>query len=259
MGDAEIIPIGTRGQPGRGTGTRPSAAARGLAPKATAKGTAKKSPTPKTPRPEQPADLPEAASTDEPTDEQTAATDAPETAAAPPGTPPTQPTPAPARTEERSASPLAGIPVGDWLSAFQHASKELFGDAWEPQLARFLAFLRRRVSGEFEVDEYGFDPEIAQQFFMAALRPIARFDDEHLRAERESLSAGVARGNGKVERQFCDGFRRHELTSGQKADGVEGNVQGQRERQSLTEKRIRPEHAGKGERRRLAAHAVDDA
>ena len=34
MADAEIIPIGTRGRPGRGTGTRPSSAARGLAPKA---------------------------------------------------------------------------------------------------------------------------------------------------------------------------------------------------------------------------------
>ena len=32
MGDAEIIPIGTRGRPGRGTGAKPSAAARNLAP-----------------------------------------------------------------------------------------------------------------------------------------------------------------------------------------------------------------------------------
>ena len=32
MGDAEIIPIGTRGRPGRGTGKQPSSAARGLAP-----------------------------------------------------------------------------------------------------------------------------------------------------------------------------------------------------------------------------------
>ncbi len=31
MGDAEIIPIGTRGRPGRGTGKQPSSAARGLA------------------------------------------------------------------------------------------------------------------------------------------------------------------------------------------------------------------------------------
>ena len=42
MADAEIIPIGTRGQPGRGTGKRPSAAARGLAPKSTARKSAKK-------------------------------------------------------------------------------------------------------------------------------------------------------------------------------------------------------------------------
>jgi hypothetical protein len=32
MGDAEIIPIGTRGRPGRGTGKQPSSAARNLAP-----------------------------------------------------------------------------------------------------------------------------------------------------------------------------------------------------------------------------------
>ena len=74
---------------------------------------------------------------------------------------------------ERAARP-AGIPVGDWLAAFQHAARELFGDQWEPQLARFLAFLRRRVTGDYVVDEYGFDQEITERFFMAALRPIAQ-------------------------------------------------------------------------------------
>ncbi|MCD4523271.1 lysophospholipid acyltransferase family protein [Nocardioides sp. cx-173] len=148
MGDAEIIPIGTRGRPGRGTGTQPSSAARGLAPQR--KPTAKKAPAA-----------------------------APSTAEAP-----TQPDPAPAaaatadataglaaRTEERH--PLAGVPASDWLAAFRAAAIEVFGDQWELQLARFLAFLRRRVTGEYVVDEYGFDQEITQQFFMAALRPIA--------------------------------------------------------------------------------------
>jgi 1-acyl-sn-glycerol-3-phosphate acyltransferase len=59
------------------------------------------------------------------------------------------------------------------LSAFQHAAVEVFGDQWEAQLARFLAFLRRRVTGDYLVDEYGFDAEVTQRFFMAALRPIA--------------------------------------------------------------------------------------
>ena len=77
----------------------------------------------------------------------------------------------PVTTRERA--PLNGIPTSDWLAAFQHAAREVFGEQWEPQLARFLAFLRRRVTGDYVVDEYGFDQEIAQRFFMAALRPIA--------------------------------------------------------------------------------------
>ena len=42
-----------------------------------------------------------------------------------------------------------------------------------PRLAEFLAFLRRRVTGEYAVDEYGFDPEITDRFFLSAIRPIA--------------------------------------------------------------------------------------
>jgi len=189
MGDAEIIPIGTRGQPGRGTGKRPSAAARGLAP---AKGgTPRKSPAPKQPAqpaPKQPAPAAEPPAGETAADESVDAaapgavrperaghtpadTSADTSAATPADT--AAATPA-ARTEERGAGPLAGIPVGDWLAAFQHASKELFGDQWEPQLARFLAFLRRRLTGDYTVDEYGFDAEVTERFFMAALRPVAQ-------------------------------------------------------------------------------------
>ncbi|MFJ9315403.1 lysophospholipid acyltransferase family protein [Pimelobacter simplex] len=157
MGDAEIIPIGTRGQPGRGTGKRPSAAARGLAPKSGAP--ARKAPAAKKPAAEKQPDA-----------------DQPVIATAPADEPPVLPTvaAAPARTAERGTSPLSGIPAGDWLAAFQHASKELFGDQWEPQLARFLAFLRRRLTGDYAVDEYGFDAEVTERFFMAALRPLAQ-------------------------------------------------------------------------------------
>lgn len=170
MADAEIIPIGTRGQPGRGTGTRPSAAARGLAPKSgtTRKPAAEKPPQQpaKKPAPEKAAPKPVR---DEPADapviETASLLDEPTAGAN---------VPVAVRTEERGLSPLAGIPVGDWLAAFQHAARELFGDQWEPQLARFLAFLRRRVTGDYTVDEYGFDPEVTERFFMAALRPIAQ-------------------------------------------------------------------------------------
>jgi 1-acyl-sn-glycerol-3-phosphate acyltransferase len=73
-------------------------------------------------------------------------------------------------TEDRH--PLAGIPVSAWLSAFQHAAVEVFGEDWERRLAELMAFLRRRLSGEYVVDEYGFDAEVTERFFMAAIRPI---------------------------------------------------------------------------------------
>lgn len=194
MADAEIIPIGTRGRPGRGTGTRPSAAARGLAPKS---GAPRKpaSDAPATPDAAKPASPPAAKQAGKASGESPkpapAKKPAPRKAAPQPVAPAPEPviaTPslldglgqdAPsavpaARTEERGLSPLAGIPVGDWLAAFQHAARELFGDQWEPQLARFLAFLRRRLTGDYAVDEYGFDAEVTERFFMAALRPIAQ-------------------------------------------------------------------------------------
>jgi 1-acyl-sn-glycerol-3-phosphate acyltransferase len=161
MGDADIIPIGTRGKPGRGTGRtdKPSAAARSLAGDRGARANAGRQKAPQPNAPQEP--LPEA-ETDPGTPTALRADDA-------------QPT-APARTPTtaRERGPLAGIPVGDWLAAFQFAAKELFGDQWEPQLARFLAFLRRRVTGDYVVDDYGFDPEVTQRFVMTALRPIAQ-------------------------------------------------------------------------------------
>jgi 1-acyl-sn-glycerol-3-phosphate acyltransferase len=142
LSDAQIIPIGTSGRPGRGTGRqRPSSATRGLVgtPKAPAKKAA-----PAVPEPTRKAPTP-------------------------------QPSPAarPAVTTEES-HPLAGVPIGDWLSAFQGAAVEIFGDDWERRLAEMMAFLRRRLTGEYVVDEYGFDTEITERFFMAALRPIAQ-------------------------------------------------------------------------------------
>jgi 1-acyl-sn-glycerol-3-phosphate acyltransferase len=167
VADAEIIPIGTRGRPGRGQGSgKPSAASRSLAP-----GSRKAPPkSDKSDKSEKPARRP-ADSVDT-----AAPVDTTDTAVRPEvgsrAVEPAQVTRAPAYAKERG--PQGGIPAGDWLVAFQHASRELFGDQWEPQLARFLAFLRRRVTGDYVVDEYGFDQEITQRFLMAALRPIAQ-------------------------------------------------------------------------------------
>jgi 1-acyl-sn-glycerol-3-phosphate acyltransferase len=54
------------------------------------------------------------------------------------------------------------------------AAKEYFGEVdWEHRLAEILAFARRRITGDYEVDEFGFDTEITERFLLTALRPLA--------------------------------------------------------------------------------------
>ena len=156
MADAEIIPIGTRGRPGRGTGkARPSSSARNLAshrPAAKAAPTPQDKPARKPPPPRKPRPAPMAEPVAEPVAQ------------------PAVQRPA-ATTQDRGAT--AGIPLGDWLSAIEAGAREVFGDDWQAGLARLLAFVRRRITGDYVVDEYGFDAEVTDRFVMAALKPIA--------------------------------------------------------------------------------------
>jgi 1-acyl-sn-glycerol-3-phosphate acyltransferase len=45
-------------------------------------------------------------------------------------------------------------------------------DAEESALVGWLDFLRRRLTGEYEVDDIGFDPELTHRVLMTALRPL---------------------------------------------------------------------------------------
>jgi len=147
MGDADVIPIGTRGRPGRGTGNKPSSAARSLAGGSSARKPVQRQgakPVSES-EPAAPIELPRPANTDGTTSGTTAV----------------------------DRAPAGGIPAADLLAAFKHAAVVVFGDNWEPRLAQFLAFLRRRLTGDYLIDEYGFDQELTERFFMAAARPIA--------------------------------------------------------------------------------------
>ncbi len=46
--------------------------------------------------------------------------------------------------------------------------------AWEQKAADALALLRRRLSGEYAVDEYGFDAELTENVVLPLLRPLYR-------------------------------------------------------------------------------------
>ena len=45
---------------------------------------------------------------------------------------------------------------------------------WERALAGGLAFLRRRITGEYEVDDFGFDPDLTEHVALPVLRPLYR-------------------------------------------------------------------------------------
>jgi 1-acyl-sn-glycerol-3-phosphate acyltransferase len=149
MGEAEVIPLGTRGRPGRGSGNhRPSSAARNLAGPTSRKRSA---PTSDGPPVDQPVDVPVDVPTDPPVDE---------------------PVDPPADQPIDPAAPADGIPAEEWLEAIASAASEVFGERWERRLAELLAFVRRRVTGDFEVDEFGFDAEVTERFLLAVLRPL---------------------------------------------------------------------------------------
>jgi len=43
---------------------------------------------------------------------------------------------------------------------------------WEGRVAAALEFLQRRVTGDYEVDEFGFDPDLLESVLLAPLRPL---------------------------------------------------------------------------------------
>jgi len=55
---------------------------------------------------------------------------------------------------------------------------------WERKLAGGLAFLRRRITGDYEVDEFGFDPDLTHHVLMPPLRPLY---DKWFRVETRGL------------------------------------------------------------------------
>jgi len=55
---------------------------------------------------------------------------------------------------------------------------------WERRLAGGLAFLRRRLTGDYEVDEFGFDPDLTEHVLLPPLRPLY---DKWFRVETRGL------------------------------------------------------------------------
>jgi 1-acyl-sn-glycerol-3-phosphate acyltransferase len=46
------------------------------------------------------------------------------------------------------------------------------GGSWDRRIAGGLSFLRRRITGDYEVDEFGYDQELTDQVLMSLIRPL---------------------------------------------------------------------------------------
>ena len=75
------------------------------------------------------------------------------------------------RTAGPGAMP-AGIPLDEILVAIAQAAQRVLGSDWQGRLAAIVSALRKRLAGDFEVDEFGFDPQITE-ILTGAVEPLA--------------------------------------------------------------------------------------
>ncbi|MFF4380519.1 lysophospholipid acyltransferase family protein [Kitasatospora sp. NPDC001547] len=75
------------------------------------------------------------------------------------------------------------------------AATRLFGKGWEGRAAEGLAFLRRRVTGDYEVDEFGFDRELTEEVLLSLLRPLA---EKYFRIDVQGVENIPAEGGALV-------------------------------------------------------------
>ena len=75
--------------------------------------------------------------------------------------------------------------------------------AWERNVAGGLAFLRRRLAGEYEVDDFGFDPHLTEGVAIPALKPLY---DKWFRTEVSGISNVPAAGGALIVANHAGGL-----------------------------------------------------
>jgi 1-acyl-sn-glycerol-3-phosphate acyltransferase len=203
VADADIIPIGGKGAAGRGSRTSPSAAARALAPstgrrRASSATTGTAAPTVGPVKPAKAANAARAAKAAKAVKTANAANAAKAAKGANAAKSTAENATGPAVRRRRIDPPRVVEPLADESLAAETRvdgtlvdetlADEIVADADERgdgsaavgsdreldrRLAELLAFVRRRITGDYEVDEFGFDAEITERFLMSTLRPIA--------------------------------------------------------------------------------------
>ncbi|MFF9458730.1 lysophospholipid acyltransferase family protein [Streptomyces flaveolus] len=79
--------------------------------------------------------------------------------------------PLPVRGAARDDGPVPGGPPGARGDGGEARARDADGGL-ERRVAAGLAFLRRRLTGDYEVDDFGYDAELTDQVLMSLLRPM---------------------------------------------------------------------------------------
>lgn len=177
MSQADVVPIGTRGKPGRGSTQRrtPSSASRSLAG-----GTSPLTPV------------------SEPEDETTAPrpTAPPRRRTTPTSTAPTGPAPAEEPTDERATDDVE-LPssLAEVLGLVGDTAYALFGSDADKAVADVLGFVRRRLTGDYDIDAFGLDTDLTETILLPLLRPLY---DKWFRVEVKGAENIPAEGGALV-------------------------------------------------------------
>jgi 1-acyl-sn-glycerol-3-phosphate acyltransferase len=93
--------------------------------------------------------------------------------------------------------PVALAPAADAprIDGLPPAEPDRAPDVWDQRVASALAFLRRRLTGQYEVDEFGFDPELTD----AVLYPLLRLAyQRYFRVEAHGVANLPRRGSALI-------------------------------------------------------------
>jgi 1-acyl-sn-glycerol-3-phosphate acyltransferase len=180
VAEAEVIQLGSRGPAGRGSRSSPSAAARGLAAEAAP------TRTPRSGRRKSAPGAPPPVAAEEPVVE-------PEDVEGQPAEP------AEERPDEAPTTQSLGALVAELVNTIQQGieglaasssapAREFAADPWHGLAAlagrlgvnwpwsveETVAFARSRLTGDYAVDEFGFDPEFTTKIYLPLLRPLVQ-------------------------------------------------------------------------------------
>jgi len=83
----------------------------------------------------------------------------------------------------RSKAVADGL-CGEHLEEQERAVSRAAAPDWERKVAGALAFMRRRLTGEYDVDDFGFDADLTENVMLSTLRPLY---DKYFRVEARGL------------------------------------------------------------------------